>query len=70
MALSRAGHPKQFLALSGDETMLQQTVDRLKGLPIKTSVTICNEASFLAEQLRAIDRNDHSRTREQTPHRQ
>ena len=27
--LSRAGHPKQFLALNGDKTMLQQTVERL-----------------------------------------
>ena len=24
--LSRAGHPKQFLALNGDKAMLQQTV--------------------------------------------
>ena len=27
--LSRAAHPKQFLALNGDRTMLQQTVERL-----------------------------------------
>ena len=30
--LSRAGHPKQFLALNGDKTMLQQTAERLSDL--------------------------------------
>ena len=55
--LSRAGHPKQFLALNGDKTMLQQTVERLKDLPISELITICNEEHrfFVAEQLRAID---------------
>lgn len=54
--LSRAGHPKQFLALYGEDTMLQATVKRLKGLNIGSSVTICNEEHrfFVAEQLRAI----------------
>lgn len=41
--LSRAKHPKQFLALDGKDTMLQTTVKRLKGLEIKSSVVICNE---------------------------
>ena len=56
--LSRTGHPKQFLSLHGEMTMLQQTVERLKGLPIESSVTICNEEHrfFVAEQLRAIDK--------------
>ena len=56
--LSRTGHPKQFLSLHGEMTMLQQTVDRLNGLPIESSVTICNEEHrfFVAEQLRAIDK--------------
>ena len=31
--LSRAGHPKQFLALHGEKTMLQQTAERLSDLP-------------------------------------
>ena len=55
--LSRAGHPKQFLALSGDKTMLQQTADRLSDLPVSAPVTICNEEHrfFVAEQLREID---------------
>ena len=54
--LSRAGHPKQFLALYEEDTMLQATVKRLKGLNIGSSVTICNEEHrfFVAEQLRAI----------------
>ena len=56
--LSRTGHPKQFLSLHGEMTMLQQTLERLKGLPIESSVTICNEEHrfFVAEQLRAIDK--------------
>jgi mannose-1-phosphate guanylyltransferase len=56
--LSRAAHPKQFLALHGDDTMLQSTVKRLSGLNVKSSVTICNEEHrfFVAEQLREIDK--------------
>lgn len=56
--LSRAAHPKQFLTLHGDDTMLQATVKRLDGLDIESSVTICNEEHrfFVAEQLREIDR--------------
>ena len=55
--LSRAKHPKQFLALHGKDTMLQATVRRLSTLDIKTSVTICNEEHrfFVAEQLREIN---------------
>ena len=55
--LSRAGHPKQFLGLNGDKTMLQQTVERLADLPTSELITICNEEHrfFVAEQLREID---------------
>lgn len=55
--LSRAGHPKQFLSLSGEKTMLQQTAERLSNLPISESITICNEEHrfFVAEQLREIN---------------
>ena len=58
--LSRAGHPKQFLALNGEDTMLQTTMKRLKLLDISSSVTICNEEHrfFVAEQLREIDMLD------------
>jgi len=56
--LSRASHPKQFLSLLGDNTMLQATVKRLDGLNIQSSVTICNEEHrfFVAEQLREINK--------------
>jgi mannose-1-phosphate guanylyltransferase len=56
--LSRVAHPKQFLALHGDDTMLQATFKRLDGLDIQASVTICNEEHrfFVAEQLREIDK--------------
>ena len=55
--LSRAGYPKQFLALNGRKTMLQQTVERLSDLPTSESITICNEEHrfFVAEQMREID---------------
>ena len=56
--LSRAAHPKQFLKLYGEDTMLQATFNRLENLDIQSSVTICNEEHrfFVAEQLREIDR--------------
>ncbi len=58
--LSRAGYPKQFLKLDGDSTMLQATMERLEGLDISSSVTICNEEHrfLVAEQLREIDKLD------------
>ena len=56
--LSRAMHPKQFLTLNGENTMLQATMKRLEGLNIESSVTICNEEHrfFVAEQLREINK--------------
>ena len=56
--LSRAAHPKQFLRLHGEDTMLQTTVKRLSELDINSSITICNEEHrfFVAEQLREIDK--------------
>jgi len=56
--MSRALHPKQFLALHGEDSMLQATIKRLADLDIESSVTICNEEHrfFVAEQLRAIDK--------------
>jgi mannose-1-phosphate guanylyltransferase len=56
--LSRSSHPKQFLALHGEDTMLQATVKRLAGLDVESLVTICNEEHrfFVAEQLREIDK--------------
>jgi mannose-1-phosphate guanylyltransferase len=56
--LSRAAHPKQFLRLHGEDTMLQATVKRLSGLDTQSSITICNEEHrfFVAEQLRETDK--------------
>ena len=56
--LSRAAHPKQFLTLHGKSTMLQETVNRLDGLEISSSIAICNEEHrfFVAEQLREVDK--------------
>ena len=55
--LSRELYPKQLLALVGEQTMLQDTVQRLKGLEVTAPMVVCNEAHrfLVAEQLRAID---------------
>ncbi|WP_025030840.1 mannose-1-phosphate guanylyltransferase/mannose-6-phosphate isomerase [Nitratireductor aquibiodomus] len=52
--VSREHYPKQFCALVGDTTMLQQTIGRLDGLDCAPPLTVCNEEHrFLAaEQLR------------------
>lgn len=54
--LSRKHYAKQYLALGGGGTMLQETVLRLEGLPHHPPVLVCNEETrFLAaEQLRQI----------------
>jgi mannose-1-phosphate guanylyltransferase/mannose-6-phosphate isomerase len=53
--LSRAGYPKQFLPLVGDETMMQQTALRAMGDKFDAPMVICNEDHrfLVAEQLRA-----------------
>ncbi|VVE35227.1 mannose-1-phosphate guanylyltransferase/mannose-6-phosphate isomerase [Pandoraea cepalis] len=56
--LSRASYPKQYLALYGADTLLQQTVGRIRGLKDVGAPLIIanNEQRFLvAEQLRSID---------------
>lgn len=54
---SRAALPKQFLPLTSDKTMLQETVLRLNGIDKQAPMFICNEAHrfLLAEQLRQQD---------------
>ena len=54
--LSRSKQPKQFLSLTSEKTMLQETITRLSELETDTAVTICNEENrfFVAEQLRAM----------------
>ena len=52
--LSRELYPKQFLTVSGESSMLQQTVSRLKGINHAAPLIICNEEHrfIAAEQLR------------------
>ena len=57
--LSRASYPKQYWALAGDgqDTLLQQTQQRLQGLPgLAAPLLICNEDHrfIVAEQMRQI----------------
>ncbi|MFM8524006.1 MAG: mannose-1-phosphate guanylyltransferase/mannose-6-phosphate isomerase [Cyanobacteriota bacterium] len=57
--LSRASYPKQYWALAGqsDDTLLQQTQQRLQGLPgLMRPLLICNEDHrfIVAEQMRQI----------------
>lgn len=51
---SRAALPKQFLSLTSEQTMLQETVSRLKGTDAESPIIICNDAHrfLVAEQLR------------------
>ncbi|MCG7601003.1 mannose-1-phosphate guanylyltransferase/mannose-6-phosphate isomerase [Halomonas sp. McH1-25] len=55
--LSRKLRPKQFLALNGCLTMLQQTLSRLEGLEHESPLIICNEEHrfLVAEQLRQVE---------------
>jgi len=55
--LSRTNYPKQFLNLTHpDETMLQQTINRLNGLNCGAPFVICNEEHrfIAAEQVRQL----------------
>jgi len=61
--LSRERYPKQFLPLTGERTMFQETLARLDGLAgLGSPVVVCNdEHRFLvAEQLRDLGREDTS----------
>ena len=52
--VSRKNHPKQFLKLTGEQTLLQATLARLEGIDnLDTSIVICNEEHRFttAEQL-------------------
>ena len=55
--LSRGHYPKQFLALGGDDSLLQQTLTRLRGIQdtgAAAPVVVCNEEHrfLVAEQAR------------------
>ncbi len=52
--LSRELYPKQFLTLTGEQSMLQQTIERLSGIEHADPILICNEEHrfIAAEQVR------------------
>ncbi|MFT6954521.1 MAG: mannose-1-phosphate guanylyltransferase, partial [Glaciecola sp.] len=54
---SRAALPKQFLALTSDKTMLQETILRLPADKMELPLFICNEEHrfMAAEQLRVAN---------------
>lgn len=54
--LSRQARPKQFLALTSEYSLLQETINRLAGLAITDPIMICNEEHrfLVAEQLRQL----------------
>lgn len=53
--MSRTHYPKQFLSLTSDLTMLQETIKRLDGIEHLPASLICNEEHrfLVAEQLRS-----------------
>jgi mannose-1-phosphate guanylyltransferase/mannose-6-phosphate isomerase len=55
--VSRESHPKQFLPLAGEVTMLQETLQRTAGLKAAAPLVVCNEEHrfMVAEQLRQLD---------------
>ena len=55
--VSREARPKQYLNLIGEQSMFQQTLGRLDGLPVATPIVVCNEQHrfLVAEQLRQLD---------------
>lgn len=60
--LSRELYPKQFLQLSGGETLLQTTLRRLSSLACTTPLVVTNEQYrfIVAEQLRQIEQLDNN----------
>lgn len=58
--MSRKHYAKQYLALAGSKTMLQETLERVSSLDQGTPLIVCNEETrFLAaEQLREIGYED------------
>jgi mannose-1-phosphate guanylyltransferase/mannose-6-phosphate isomerase len=55
--VSRETHPKQFLPLAGELSMLQETLQRTLDLQESAPLVVCNEEHrfMVAEQLRQVD---------------
>ena len=61
--LSRELYPKQLLSLTGEKTMLQETVCRLDGLQdIEHPLIVCNDAHrfMVAEQMRQLGKQPYA----------
>ena len=59
--LSRSLYPKQFLSVTGELSMLQQTVARLSDIEHVSPVLICNEEHrFIAAEQMRIGNYEHS----------
>ena len=62
--LSRSTHPKQFLPLLEDSTLLDSSIDRLQGIsmdePVLSPLVICNQENrfFVAEHFRKANIDD------------
>ena len=59
--LSRQAYPKQFLALLGERSLFQETLDRLQTLPdCGSPILVCNEQHrfLVAEQIRVLGISD------------
>ncbi|MCH7653239.1 MAG: hypothetical protein IIB14_06130 [Chloroflexi bacterium] len=59
--LSRKFYPKQFLALSGERTLLQECVSRLDGLSdVRAPIFVSNEEHrfLISEQVRRLGKPD------------
>ena len=59
--LSRIHHPKQYLSLTSDNTIFQETLLRLNGLEgITTPIIVCNSEHrfYVADQLKQISINN------------
>ncbi len=55
--VSRETHPKQFLPLAGELSMLQETLQRTSGMEESAPIVVCNEEHrfMVAEQLRQVN---------------
>ena len=60
--VSREAHPKQFLPLAGELSMLQETLRRTSGLQAAQPIVVCNEEHrfMVAEQLRQLEQSPAS----------
>jgi mannose-1-phosphate guanylyltransferase/mannose-6-phosphate isomerase len=60
--LSRSAYPKQFIPLTDEKSLFQQTLQRMSGVPgAGDALIVCNEEHrfMVAEQLRQLDMGSH-----------